>query len=69
MKLEYVPTVCPYCGCGCGMYLVIVDGRIVGVEPWKEHPVNEGKNCPKGRNAFQFLYAEGRLQRPLVKEN
>jgi formate dehydrogenase alpha subunit len=69
MKLEYVPTVCPYCGCGCGMHLVIVDGRIVGVEPWKEHPVNEGKNCPKGRNAFQFLYADGRLQRPLVKED
>jgi formate dehydrogenase alpha subunit len=69
MKLEYVPTVCPYCGCGCGMHLVIADGTIVGVEPWKEHPVNEGKNCPKGRNAFQFLYADDRLQRPLLKVN
>ena len=69
MKVEYVPTVCPYCGCGCGIHLVVKDGRIVGVEPWKEHPVNEGKNCPKGRNAFQFLYADGRLERPLVREH
>jgi formate dehydrogenase major subunit len=69
MMLEYMPTVCPYCGCGCGIHLVVKDGRIIGVEPWKEHPVNEGKNCPKGRNAFHFLYAEGRLERPLVREN
>jgi formate dehydrogenase alpha subunit len=69
MRVEYVPTVCPYCGCGCGIHLVVNDGRIVGVEPWKEHPVNEGKNCPKGRNAFEFLYADGRLERPLVRDN
>jgi formate dehydrogenase alpha subunit len=69
MMLDYTPTVCPYCGCGCGIHLVVRDGRIIGVEPWKEHPVNEGKNCPKGRNAFHFLYAQGRLQRPLVRDN
>ena len=69
MQLECVPTVCPYCGCGCGINLVVKDGRIVGVEPWKEHPVNEGKNCIKGRNAYDFLYADGRLERPLIKVN
>ena len=69
MQLEYVPTVCPYCGCGCGINLVVKDGRIMGVEPWKEHPVNEGKNCIKGRNAYDFLYADGRLERPLIKGN
>lgn len=68
-ELDYVPTICPYCGTGCGIYLVIKDGVIVGVEPWKEHPVNEGKNCPKGRNAYQFIYGEGRLEKPLIKEN
>lgn len=67
-EIEYVPTICPYCGCGCGINLVVKDGRIVGIEPWKEHPVNEGKNCPKGRNAHEFLYSEGRLEKPLIKE-
>lgn len=68
-ELEYVPTICPYCGTGCGIYLVVKDGVIEGVEPWKEHPVNEGKNCPKGRNAYEFIYGDGRLEKPLIKEN
>ncbi len=65
--IDYVPTICPYCGCGCGMYLVVKEGRIVGVEPWKEHPVSEGKLCPKGRNSYEFLYSHDRLKKPLVR--
>lgn len=65
--MEYKATICPYCGCGCGIYLVIEDGKIVGVEPWKEHPVNEGKNCIKGKNAYQFLYSPERLTTPLIR--
>ncbi|MFO7836410.1 MAG: formate dehydrogenase subunit alpha [Candidatus Thorarchaeota archaeon] len=67
--LHYEPTICPYCSCGCGLYLVIKDGKIIGQEPWKEHPVNEGSNCPKGMNAYQFLYAEDRLTTPLIRKN
>jgi formate dehydrogenase major subunit len=69
MNLEYVPTICPYCSCGCGIYLVVKDGRIIGQEPWKEHPINEGANCPKGKNAYEFLYSEDRLKMPLVRKN
>jgi len=69
MSIEYVPTICPYCSCGCGIYLVIKDGKIIGQEPWKEHPVNEGANCPKGKNAYHYIYSEGRLKMPLVRKN
>ena len=69
MDIKYVPTICPYCSCGCGMYLVIRDGMIIGQEPWKEHPVNEGANCPKGKNAYQYIYSEDRLKMPLVRKN
>jgi len=69
MAIEYVPTICPYCSCGCGIYLVVKDGRIIGQEPWKEHPINEGANCPKGKNAYEFLYSEDRLKMPLVRKN
>jgi formate dehydrogenase alpha subunit len=69
MSIEYVPTICPYCSCGCGIYLVVKDGRIIGQEPWKEHPINEGTNCPKGKNAYQFLYSEDRLKMPMVRKN
>jgi len=69
MSIEYVPTICPYCSCGCGIYLVVKDGKIIGQEPWKEHPINEGANCPKGKNAYGFLYSEDRLKMPLVRKN
>jgi len=69
MDINYVPTICPYCGCGCGIHLVVKDSTIIGVEPWKEHPVNEGANCPKGKNAFHYLYGDGRLTKPLIKDN
>ena len=67
--VEYKATICPYCSCGCGIYLVIDDGRIIGQEPQNEHPINEGGNCPKGRNAYQFLYAKDRLKTPLIRKN
>ena len=47
VEIKYVPTICPYCGTGCGLNFVVKDGKIVGVEPLKRHPVNEGKVCPK----------------------
>jgi len=69
MSIEYVPTICPYCSCGCGIYLVVKDGKIIGQEPWKEHPINEGSNCPKGKNAYEYIYAKDRLKMPLVRKN
>jgi formate dehydrogenase alpha subunit len=69
MSVEYVPTICPYCGCGCGIYLVVKEEKIIGVEPWNNHPVNEGKNCPKGRNSYKFLYSDDRLKTPLIKKD
>jgi len=69
MSIEYVPAICPYCSCGCGINIVVEDGKIIGQEPWKEHPINEGANCPKGKNAYAFLYSDDRLKKPLVRKN
>jgi len=41
--LKYVPTTCPYCGVGCGLNLVVSEGKLVGVEPKKRSPINEDK--------------------------
>ncbi|CAJ37466.1 formate dehydrogenase subunit alpha [Methanocella arvoryzae] len=69
MELRLVPTICPYCGCGCGLNLVCADGRVKGVEPWKRHPVNEGKLCPKGNFAHEFIHSPDRLTAPLIRKN
>ena len=67
--IKYVPTICPYCGTGCGLNFVVKDDKIVGVEPYKRHPVNEGKVCPKGNFGYEFINREDRLTTPLIKEN
>lgn len=68
MEVKLVPTICPYCGTGCGLNLVVKDGKVVGVEPWKRHPVNEGKLCPKGNFSYEFIHHEDRLTTPLIKD-
>ena len=69
VEIKYVPTICPYCGSGCGLNFVVKDDKIVGVEPYKRHPVNEGKVCPKGNFGYEFINREDRLTTPLIKEN
>ena len=69
VEIKYVPTICPYCGTGCGLNFVVKDDKIVGVDPYKRHPVNEGKVCPKGNFGYEFINREDRLTTPLIKEN
>ena len=69
VEIKYVKTICPYCGTGCGINLVVKDGKIVGVEPYKRNPVNEGKVCPKGNFGYQFINREDRLDTPLIKDD
>ena len=64
--MRYEAAVCPYCTSGCGMYLVVDEGRVVGVEPKKDHPLNEGKTCIKGGSAYKFLGHPERLRTPLI---
>ena len=68
MDYKLVPTTCPYCGCGCSMYLEVLDGNLIGTLPVKTGPVNEGKLCVKGWNVHEFVISPNRLTRPLKKE-
>lgn len=68
MDYQNVRTTCIYCGCGCGVYLQVVDGKVVGTQPVKGHPVSEGKLCIKGWNAHDFVYHPDRLTTPLIRD-
>jgi len=64
-----IPTICPYCGVGCGLYVAVEDGRAVGLEYMPEHPVSEGSLCPKGNAVLEVLNHPDRLQYPMKKTN
>ena len=62
-----IATVCPYCGCGCGIYIHTRDGRAVGVSPSRSHPVSQGRLCIKGWHAHELVDNPRRLTRPLIR--
>jgi formate dehydrogenase major subunit len=68
MSTNVVQTICPFCGVGCGMYLVIDHGRVAGAEGWPEHPANHGMLCPKGRFSYALVNRADRLKYPLRRE-
>ncbi len=68
MEYQTVRTTCTYCGTGCGVLLEVMDGEIIGTLPQKDHPINEGKLCIKGWSAHEFIYADGRLTKPLIRK-
>ena len=50
-------TICPYCGVGCELGLVVQDDRIVKVTSPADHSVTKGNLCVKGRFGFDFVHA------------
>ena len=68
MDYETVLTTCVYCGCGCGIYLEVLDGTVIGSLPVKGHPISEGKLCVKGWNAHDFVHHPERLQTPFIRD-
>jgi len=67
MEFKTVLTTCPYCGCGCGLLLEVLGGKLVGTLPSKTSPVNEGKLCVKGWTVHEFVTSPTRLTRPMVR--
>ena len=63
-----IKTVCCYCGVGCGIE-VTRDGRgQLSLEGDKDHPVNQGKLCSKGRALLHVVASRtDRLTHPLVR--
>lgn len=60
-NVKGIPTICPYCGGGCGLVAFSVQDpsskkfvELLSVEGDPDHPVNMGGNCSKGAAIFQL---------------
>lgn len=69
--MERHMAVCPYCGTGCKLNLLVEDGVVKGVEPLMGLS-NEGELCLKGYSGFDFIndtkLLTPRLKHPLMRE-
>ncbi len=67
MEMKFVPSICSYCGTGCGVLFEVLDGELLGTLPMKSHPVNQGALCIKGWNLHEHINSPLRVKQPMVK--
>ena len=67
-KLTQVKTICGNCAVGCGFIGETQDGVWVSIEPWFEHPINQGSLCSKGAAAREHVISSKRLRYPMKLE-
>jgi formate dehydrogenase major subunit len=64
---QKVPTICPFCGCGCGFLVTVEDGKVTNIEGDPQHPINRGAACSKGSAIAQIADNPRRLTAPLYR--
>ncbi|MEX6503695.1 formate dehydrogenase subunit alpha [Pseudomonas zhanjiangensis] len=67
--MRVTPSICTFCGVGCGIGLRVEEGWVIGVEPQPGHPVSQGQLCAKGWSSSFAVDPGNRLTTPLIKEH
>ena len=67
--MRVIPSICTFCGVGCGLGLRVEDGQVIGVEPQPGHPVSQGQLCAKGWATSYAIAPAERITQPLIKEH
>lgn len=66
-EVTKVRTTCPFCGTGCNFDLNVKNGKVIGVTPNPDSPVNGNALCVKGRYHIDLINSPNRLTKPLIK--
>ncbi|HLY59368.1 MAG TPA: molybdopterin-dependent oxidoreductase [Terriglobia bacterium] len=80
---EYKPSICTMCPAGCGLMVKVMEGDAEVVrngqlglikmalakklEGNPNHPINQGKLCPRGQAGLQVTYHPDRIRHPLKR--
>lgn len=67
-RTKKTKTVCTFCGVGCSFEVWTKGREILKIEP-SEGPVNAISTCVKGKFGWDFINAEERLTKPLIRKN
>lgn len=61
------PTICPYCGVGCGILVHTKNNDVVFTEGDPDHPINQGSLCSKGTTVRQLYTSDRRVKTPMYR--
>ncbi len=68
-EATWYATTCRECPAGCGMLAKNRDGHVIKVEGNPNHPVNQGRLCPRGQASVQGLYNPARFRGPAQRNS
>jgi formate dehydrogenase major subunit len=60
---QVTPSICPYCGVGCGQLVYHKNGKLISVEGDPKSPISRGHLCPKGADTFELHTHAARLKK------
>lgn len=60
---QVTPSICPYCGVGCGQLVFHKDGKLIAIEGDPKSPISRGRLCPKGADTLELHTHPGRLKK------
>ncbi len=55
------PTICSFCGVGCGAIVSATKDRVLNIEGDPDHPINQGSLCSKGMALAQINAVDGKI--------
>ncbi len=62
-------SVCHQCPARCGIDVYVTDGRVHAIYGTLDHPIANGKLCPKGHFGAYILYDPDRFRGPMRRTN
>lgn len=68
MSVEQKVTYCRICEPLCGLIATVEDGRLQSLRPDKDHPLSQGRACPKGIAFTDVQNDPDRVLNPLRRE-
>jgi len=60
---EATPSICPYCGVGCGQVVYHKNGKLISIEGDPNSPISRGHLCPKGADTYELHTHPARLKK------
>ena len=66
-QTKVVPSICELCFWKCGINIKVRNGRIVKIEGHPNHPLSNGRLCPRGNGGSGAIYDPDRLKRPMIR--
>jgi len=60
---QVTPSICPYCGVGCGQLVFHREGKLIAIEGDPKSPISRGHLCPKGADTLELHTHPGRLKK------